>query len=591
MRVGQQAKRKQLPTQNNDAILDGIKNDVLDAVSKEKKYAVASATNKKFSLITNVLAKNAARVKKLEQSDQKQKEEEKKSSKVVTDTTNTISALTSSMNTIAASLGRMNVMLAKVAKGPVGKPEAIPEARAVPVAQPSAAATGDGDGSLFKTLLQNPVVQTALAGIIYMFLPKEQQDKIKAFLHGFGVGVQEGMADNEASGLGKFNTALKVAGTLLAVHFGVKMIAAVSELITTVISATRKLGGGKLGRGVAIAAGAGIGAYALYKRKTKDSEDTPDANDIKATATEKPDMAPAGATKPGGAIPSPSTSQQAGAPSYSTTVGVSKQEQGLSSIPATQQDNAVVVRKGEASSSGFQNPTKGRVSSPFGVRTHPISGQQSMHPGVDIANAAGTPILATKSGTVQIANYGWNGGFGNFIQVDHGNGEISRYAHLSEINVGPGAKVEQGQEIGKMGTSGQSTGNHLHFEVRKNGQPVDPASMMAGLGSPLPATSMLAQTATDAPRPTAQGPGGTAPPSYTLASAPGSGKTIDDSSHAVQDQAATSVSKPIVKNINTGSAKKHGKETGQQEMPIPSPIASRGSLNLGSKHVTRYATA
>jgi murein DD-endopeptidase MepM/ murein hydrolase activator NlpD len=117
-------------------------------------------------------------------------------------------------------------------------------------------------------------------------------------------------------------------------------------------------------------------------------------------------------------------------------------------------------------------PATGPVTSGFGMRHHPILGYARMHTGVDIGAPMGAPVSAAASGIVAFA--GWSGGYGNFIVIDHGDGLATAYAHLSRILVSQGQSVAQGQEIGKVGSTGLSSGPHLHFEVRVNGQPVDP---------------------------------------------------------------------------------------------------------------------
>jgi len=113
-----------------------------------------------------------------------------------------------------------------------------------------------------------------------------------------------------------------------------------------------------------------------------------------------------------------------------------------------------------------------RISSSFGSRIHPITGKRSYHDGVDIAAAHGNGVYAYSNGRVVSAGY--NGGYGYNIVVDHGNGIKTRYAHLSKISVKAGQKVETGQRIGSVGSTGTSTGSHLHFEVIKNGKTVNP---------------------------------------------------------------------------------------------------------------------
>ncbi len=113
-----------------------------------------------------------------------------------------------------------------------------------------------------------------------------------------------------------------------------------------------------------------------------------------------------------------------------------------------------------------------RISSPYGTRVHPITGKRSFHEGVDIAATYGNGVYAYSVG--KIVEAGWNGGYGNTILIDHGNGLKTRYAHLSKISVRVGQKVNTGDKIGAVGSTGFSTGPHLHFEVTKNGKTKNP---------------------------------------------------------------------------------------------------------------------
>lgn len=113
-----------------------------------------------------------------------------------------------------------------------------------------------------------------------------------------------------------------------------------------------------------------------------------------------------------------------------------------------------------------------RVSSSYGWRTHPITGRRSFHDGIDIAARYGTGVYAYAEGKVTFA--GWNGGYGKVIFIDHGNGLQTRYAHLSKIYVSVGERVDTGEKIGAVGSTGRSTGPHLHFEVRQNGSTRNP---------------------------------------------------------------------------------------------------------------------
>jgi murein DD-endopeptidase MepM/ murein hydrolase activator NlpD len=123
------------------------------------------------------------------------------------------------------------------------------------------------------------------------------------------------------------------------------------------------------------------------------------------------------------------------------------------------------------SSSGLIWPVQGSIASPFGSRCL-ANGDCSFHPGIDIAAASGTPIHAAASGTVIYA--GWMEGYGNLTVIDHGRGLATAYGHQSSIGVGMGASVSQGSVIGYVGCTGYCFGPHLHFEVRVNGEVVDP---------------------------------------------------------------------------------------------------------------------
>ena len=122
--------------------------------------------------------------------------------------------------------------------------------------------------------------------------------------------------------------------------------------------------------------------------------------------------------------------------------------------------------------SGMAMPAAGPVTSYFGYRYHPILHFTRFHAGVDIGAAWGSPIVAAADG--QVASAGWAGGYGREVQIAHGGGLVSLYGHMSQIVAQPGSYVRQGQLIGYVGSSGLSTGPHLHFEVRQSGQPVNP---------------------------------------------------------------------------------------------------------------------
>lgn len=143
------------------------------------------------------------------------------------------------------------------------------------------------------------------------------------------------------------------------------------------------------------------------------------------------------------------------------------QAQTSASVPAAAGAPASSATAGSApSSSGFIFPVNGPITSGFGPRWG------RMHEGIDIGVGTGTPIGAAAAGTVIIA--GWQGGYGNLVVIDHGGGISTAYGHQSQIIAGVGQSVGQGQTVGLVGSTGNSTGPHLHFEVRVNGGAVDP---------------------------------------------------------------------------------------------------------------------
>lgn len=140
------------------------------------------------------------------------------------------------------------------------------------------------------------------------------------------------------------------------------------------------------------------------------------------------------------------------------------------------QRRAAGIAGGVESESGpgtFSWPVTGTITSPFGWRSNPFGGGPEFHQGLDIAAPSGTTVTAAAGGTVIMAQ--WYGGYGNYILIDHGGGYSTGYGHLSAIYVSTGQSVQRGQAIGAVGSTGQSTGPHLHFEVRIAGRPVDPA--------------------------------------------------------------------------------------------------------------------
>jgi len=126
----------------------------------------------------------------------------------------------------------------------------------------------------------------------------------------------------------------------------------------------------------------------------------------------------------------------------------------------------------------YRKPVIGEIefTSGFGVRSDPFLGRPAMHTGLDFRAATGDPVRATANG--KVASSGWSGGYGRMVEIDHGNGLSTRYGHLSEINVKVGDSVRIGQVIGTVGSTGRSTGPHLHYETRIDGDAVDPQKFL-----------------------------------------------------------------------------------------------------------------
>ena len=142
---------------------------------------------------------------------------------------------------------------------------------------------------------------------------------------------------------------------------------------------------------------------------------------------------------------------------------------------------AASLDAGEISLSGWVRPAGGYVSSVYGWS---IGYGSNFHKGVDLAGGCGAPIFAASAGVVTFAAQGWTGGYGNMVLVDHGNGVTTLYGHIVNggILVGPGQSVGVGNQIARIGSTGKSTGCHLHFEVLVNGYPGDPVAFMANQG-------------------------------------------------------------------------------------------------------------
>jgi len=129
-----------------------------------------------------------------------------------------------------------------------------------------------------------------------------------------------------------------------------------------------------------------------------------------------------------------------------------------------------------ATPKGF--PVRGDISSPYGHREHPRSGMENFHSGIDISTSPGNPVKATADGIVSFS--GWSGGSGNLVVLEHGHGFSTFYAHNRKLNVKVGQKVKRGDIISYAGSTGNSTGPHVHYEIWKDGKPVNPKNYLKG---------------------------------------------------------------------------------------------------------------
>jgi murein DD-endopeptidase MepM/ murein hydrolase activator NlpD len=143
-------------------------------------------------------------------------------------------------------------------------------------------------------------------------------------------------------------------------------------------------------------------------------------------------------------------------------------------IPA---EEPVVELQVFSAEEAWASPTSGRISSPSGMRTNPVTGRREFHDGIDIAVPVGTPILAPKDG--EVVAVGFNNGYGNFVSMAHENGYVTFFAHLSRSVAAVGDALAQGEQLAYSGNTGQSTGPHLHFSIFQDGQFVDPLTRVS----------------------------------------------------------------------------------------------------------------
>ncbi len=153
-------------------------------------------------------------------------------------------------------------------------------------------------------------------------------------------------------------------------------------------------------------------------------------------------------------------------------------------IEAEPNEEAEIITKALTSSDTDLNhfwpvdpQVKSRISSPFGYRTHPVTGKYAFHAGLDIAAPKGTAVIASEKGTV--LDTGSHKNLGKYVKIEHADGTLSVYGHLSKITAKTNATLRRGQKLGEVGSTGRSTGNHLDYSLRREGKPIDPLPLLA----------------------------------------------------------------------------------------------------------------
>lgn len=162
---------------------------------------------------------------------------------------------------------------------------------------------------------------------------------------------------------------------------------------------------------------------------------------------------------------------------------------------ATCEDDSYLVVTSDGWTQPF--PSGYYITSPFGIRRHPITGRTRMHAGIDLVGKGSKTVIAANAGKVVSA--GRLGGYGNQVLIDHGGGITTRYAHLRTISAKKGQRVSAGSKVGIEGSTGNSTGPHLHFEVRRNGKAINPKSFMLKAGAPLNGRNRGSVSSSDIP--------------------------------------------------------------------------------------------
>jgi len=206
------------------------------------------------------------------------------------------------------------------------------------------------------------------------------------------------------------------------------------------------------------------------------------AGQIEAQLARQPGTAPAAAAFAGVPVPAVSRAPEiAPAPAPRAPAAVVAARDVAHAVAASARAEAHVgAGPARAGSAAFEAPVEGRVSSGFGLRSDPVTGAERFHAGVDLAAPRGTPVRVAADG--QVIFSGWRGAGGNVVVVRHDDGLTTSYAHAERLLATAGQNVVAGEVIATVGASGRATGPHLHFSARRDGQPIDPTTLLPELG-------------------------------------------------------------------------------------------------------------
>jgi hypothetical protein len=534
--------------------------------SIEEMRGIINAVNKKAGLLTNVAAKNAGKVKTAEQG-----------ATGKPDTSNTIAALTSSMNIIATSLGIMNSSLSKalgVKMAPMGaQKEEAPGPSGIPA--PKEGEKEQGIFGLLKGLFSNPAVVAAIAGIVYTVLPKETQEQIKGFLGGFADGLGEAMGKNEQEGMGGFNTALKAAGIALTAYFGAKMISGVAGAITTTLKIVKMMGGGKLGRGLAVAGAAAAVGGAVAMSGGDDEEGG--GGEAAAAGGAVPSGGDAGGaeSKPspaGTSLPKPKDTTAPKAPPGSSSTG--------SNVPDNIDLKSVVNAGSGVDLEGLDPSAKKRLAGmayeyqqKTGKKLQVNSAYRDPEKQAQLYAKIGPPNAAPPGKSWHEKGLAFDINSADANKADE-LGLMAKYGFKRPVAKEPW-HVELSETRGGPAYADNPAAPGAAVAVAdKSGKPSIPASGK---------TTAAGEVAS------APGAGSTPADSATLAQDNNNtGQQVNSLSQNVKDAArpGSSTSMASVDNSQKGGT---GSQEAAPQQPIPSPIASRGSLGAFTKHSTAYA--